>query len=178
MKIRKSAMVLAATLLTVTGGSGAWALGETAVAEIKDAKGQVLGTATMTEMMAGVLVNVKLKGLTPGLHGFHIHAIGKCEGDFTGAGEIYNPFGAQHGFLNEEGPMPGDLPNLIADANGNVEVELIGPSVTLSNAVEDSLLDTDGAAFVIFEKGGDHISPPEGSAGGRIACGVIEQKAP
>lgn len=150
-----------------------WALGERATADVKGRDGKELGTIGIVETMAGVLLTVKLKGLTPGPHGFHIHETGKCEGDFKSAGGIYNPLGAKHGFLNEEGPMIGDLNNLVAGPGGEVDAELLSPFVTLNKAAEESLFDADGAAVVIFEKADDHQSDPEGNAGQRIGCGVV-----
>jgi Cu-Zn family superoxide dismutase len=151
----------------------ALAVGETAVAEIKGRDGKELGQIKVVESTAGVLIMVKLSGLKPGPHGLHLHETGKCEGDFSSAGRIYNPLGARHGFLNEEGPMAGDLPNIIASATGEVEAELLSPFVTLSKDAEESLLDADGTAFVVFENADDYKTDPEGNAGARIACGVV-----
>jgi Cu/Zn superoxide dismutase len=33
--------------------------------------------------------------------------------DFATAGGIFNPSGKQHGLRNPDGPMAGDLPNLV-----------------------------------------------------------------
>lgn len=123
--------------------------------------------------MAGVLLKLKLVGLPPGSHGIHFHDVGKCDGDFSGAGAIYNPLGAKHGFLNEEGPMVGDLTNLIVSAAGEVEIEILSPFVTLNKAAEESLFDANGSSIVVFEKSDDYQSEPEGNAGQRIACGIV-----
>ena len=152
---------------------GAIALGTRANVDIKSREGRDLGRVKIVETTAGVLIKLKLRGLPPGPHGFHIHAVGKCEGDFESAGPILNPLGAKHGFLNEEGPMAGDLPNLFVAANGEVEVEILSPFVTLHKDSEDSLLDGDGASLVIFERADDYMTEPYGNAGARIACGVL-----
>jgi len=115
------------------------ALGEQVTVVIKGRDGKDLGTARLVETLAGVIISVKLKGLAPGPHGFHLHETGKCEGDFTSAGGIYNPLGAKHGFLNEEGPMAGDLTNLVAGADVTDESERLSPFVTLNKAAEESL---------------------------------------
>ncbi len=162
--------LLLAVTLTVTP---VMALGEKASVEIRDRAGKILGIVELIETMAGVLMMVRLKGLPPGTHGFHFHDTGKCEGDFSSAGAIYNPLGAKHGFLNEEGPMAGDLSNLVVGPSGEVDVELLSPFVTLNKAAEESLFDAGGSSLVIFEKADDHQSEPEGGAGARIACGIV-----
>ncbi len=155
------------------GPSPAWAIGEKAHADMKSRDGKDLGKIRIIETTAGVLIRVKLKGMTQGAHGFHITNIGKCEGDFESAGAIYNPLGAKHGFLNYEGPMAGDLPNLFVPASGEVEMDLVSAFVTLNKESEDSLLDNDGASFVIYDKPDDYKTDPIGNSGPRIVCGVI-----
>ena len=151
------------------------ATGERASIEMKDAAGKVLGTIVVTDTTGGALIQVKLSGLPPGAHGFHIHDVGKCEGDFASAGGIFNPLGAKHGFTNEEGPMAGDLPNLIVPASGEIEIELITTLIALSASGEEGVFDADGTSVVIFEKGDNYTSDPEGDAGARIACGVFKK---
>lgn len=51
-----------------------------AIAELKDKDGKAVGMATFREAAGGVMVNVSVKGVTPGLHAVHVHAVGKCEG--------------------------------------------------------------------------------------------------
>lgn len=141
--------------------------------EIKGRDGKSLGAVRMIETTAGLLISVKLKGLPPGPHGFHVYEVGKCEGDFASAGAIYNPLGAKHGLLNDDGPMAGDLPNLFVTASGDVEVELVSHFITLSKQVDETLLDADGSALLVREKPDDYRTDPDGGTGARIACGVI-----
>ncbi len=151
----------------------AMAAGQKAQAEFKTLDGRDTGSVRMVETTAGVLMRFKFKGLTPGQHGLHVHETGKCEADFKSAGAIYNPLGAKHGYLNDEGPMVGDLPNIFVGPSGEVEVELISPFVTLNRDAEESIFDADGTSLILFEKADDYLSEPEGNAGARIACGVI-----
>lgn len=162
------AVVLA---LLATGPSlGAGAKGSS---DLKSADGKDLGSIKLIETTAGVLLRIKLKGLPPGVHGFQIHETGKCEGDFSSAGSIYNPLGAKHGYLNDEGPTVGDLPNIFVGAEGEVEADMLSPFVTLSKDAEETIFDQDGTSFIVFDKADDYVSDPEGNAGSRIACGVI-----
>lgn len=153
----------------------AYAAGETASATLKLVDGTDAGTVKITESSAGMLFKIELKGLKPGPHGLHVHAIGKCEADFSSAGEIFNPLGSVHGFLNDEGPMAGDLPNVYAAADGTVTAELLTPFLHLSANEDEALLDSDGAAIVVFDKADDYQTEPEGSAEPRIACGILKK---
>lgn len=163
-------------LLVLVAADTAGAAGEAAVAEIKLANGASAGTVTLTEVAAGVLLTFDLKGLPPGAHGFHVHEAGKCDGDFSSAGAIYNPLGAKHGFLNEEGPMAGDLPNIVAGPDGAARAEMVSPYLHLNRDTDDTLFGTDGTALVVYEKADDYQTDPEGGGEKRIGCGVIKAK--
>lgn len=154
----------------------AFAVGETATAVIKLSSGTDAGTVTLTEGTAGVLFKFELKGLAPGPHAVHVHETGKCEGDFSSAGGIYNPLGAKHGFLHDEGPMAGDLPNIYAGQDGVAIAEILSPFLTLSTEAEESLFDADGAAVIVQEKPDNYEAEPDGDAGARIGCGLISIK--
>ena len=68
-------------------GLPAIAHAQAARAQLKDAQANVVGSATLSELPGGVRLTLRVNGLRPGEHGFHIHAVGKCEPpDFTSAG--------------------------------------------------------------------------------------------
>jgi Cu-Zn family superoxide dismutase len=146
----------------------------TAIATIRDASGKQVGTANLIDTYSGVLITGEVSGLGLGAHGFHVHAIGKCEAPFTSAGGHFNPAGRQHGYRNAMGPHLGDLPNLETPAAGSLKFEDLLPGVTLKGT--NALLDADGAAIVIHAGRDDYTTDPAGNAGGRIACGVITQR--
>lgn len=146
-----------------------------AVAVLKNAKGQKVGTVTLTEAPHGVMVKGELMHLSPGPHAIHIHETGKCEAPkFTSAGGHFNPAHKQHGFMVPEGMHAGDLPNLIVPANGQIHFEYFDPNASLSG--DNTVFDADGAAVVVHAKADDYKSQPAGDAGDRVACGVIEKK--
>src|SRR5690242_4844047 len=103
-----------------------------ASAELKDKDGKIVGTATLRDEPTGVLVQLQIKGLTPGLHAVHIHAVGKCEGPgFTSAGGHFNPTQKKHGFKSPEGAHAGDMPNMYVGKDGSGVFEVLNDSITL-----------------------------------------------
>jgi superoxide dismutase, Cu-Zn family len=150
------------------------AAAESARAELLDAKGEKVGTALLTEGRQGVLLSLRLFGVTPGTHALHLHEVGKCDPPFETAGGHFNPAGRKHGLLNPSGMHAGDLPNVHVGKDGKVEVELFADRVTLSPG-ENSLLDADGSALVLHAAADDHVTDPAGSAGDRVACGVLQK---
>lgn len=147
-----------------------------AKATLKDAAGKEIGTATFSKARGGVKVHVVVAGLTPGKHGIHIHAAGKCEApDFKSAGGHFNPTGKHHGLRNPQGAHAGDMPNLTAGKNGKATATFTARGATLGEG-EGSLFGPDGTALVIHAAADDEKTDPAGNSGDRIACGVIERK--
>ena len=117
---------------------------------------------------------VTFSGLNPGKHGFHIHEFGNLTNYCHTAGGHYNPYKKTHGGPTDEERHVGDLGNVVADENGNVEWEFEDKLIKVAG--EYSVI---GRSFVIHEneddlgKGGFSDSSTTGHAGGRIACGII-----
>jgi len=166
------AMLVAAVLAFPPAAHAAQA----ARAVLKDAKGGKVGTATLKETKDGVAVALRVQGLPPGKHAFHVHAVGKCDdAEFKSAGPHFNPAGKKHGVRNPDGHHAGDLPNLEvgADGKGTVKHEVRG--VTLGKG-PSSLFGPEGTALVIHASPDDELTDPAGNAGARIACGVISHR--
>lgn len=147
---------------------------EHAMVTLRDAAGRELGTLTLTDTTGGIVVSGRLVGLSPGDHGMHLHAIGRCEPPaFESAGSHWNPTNRQHGTQNPQGPHLGDLPNVSAGADSTATVQ---GAVTTGGALRSGpnmLLDSDAAAVIIHAGPDDYRTNPSGGSGGPVACGVI-----
>jgi superoxide dismutase, Cu-Zn family len=143
---------------------------QTLSAELRTADGRSVATATFefANGYATITVKTTTNGiLTPGLHGMHIHEIGKCEpnsadpmggapGDFMSAGMHYQA----PGHTGE--PPSGDLSTLDVRNDGAAYL------VTTTDAfTRDDLLAGNKTALMVH--GGEHGPDAEK----RIACGVI-----
>jgi Cu-Zn family superoxide dismutase len=137
--------------------------------------GQPVGWARFVEDGTGIVhVNVHVRGMSPGLHGIHIHAVGLCEPTtFGSAMGHHNPRTVVHGLDSATGGHAGDLPNLTVNAAGIGRLDAKTDRATLSAGLT-SVFDGNGSALVIHAGPDDQITDPTGNSGGRVACGVIE----
>lgn len=123
-----------------------------------------------------------INGLTPGLHGFHIHTEGanvieKCKPgnccDLLGG--HYNPFNKNHGYPIDEERHVGDLGNVHANKKGFAEIRLKDPLIKLNgpySVVGRSLIvhaNTDDGG-----EEGTYESRTTGTSGPRLACAIIK----
>jgi Cu-Zn family superoxide dismutase len=149
-----------------------------------DIKGEgITGTVELVETQQGTgkIVNITLTvtGLKPGMHGVHLHAVGKCTPDFAAAGGHFDPGPASNTDPDANHPFHmGDIPQISAPASGPATMKAVTTRVTLADGPL-SLFDADGSAIIVHGNPDQGITgePKSGVSGGpRVACGVIEKQ--
>lgn len=162
--------VAVAAMTVGAGGSTTGAGALHASAELVDPGGAPVGSARFVEDADGrVHVNVHVRGMSPGRHGIHVHAVASCTSAataFSGAGSHHNPAGSTHG------AHAGDLPNLTVNTEGIGHLNARVSGLTLSQGTT-SVFDADGSALVVHAAEDDLVTDPTGNSGARVACGVI-----
>lgn len=137
------------------------------------ANNSVTGTVTFTQMEDHVHVVADLAGLTPGVHGFHVHEKGDCSApDATSAGGHFNPSAMQHSAPDSAMRHMGDLGNIVADSTGAAQLDYMDMHLALNG--ENSII---GKAVIVHADPDDFTTQPTGNAGARVACGVIEAQS-
>jgi Cu-Zn family superoxide dismutase len=130
---------------------------------------KVSGSASFSEIAGGVKISAQVRGLTPGEHGFHIHEAGDCSAaDAMSAKGHFNPDSKTHGNRSQGEYHAGDMPNLVANAQGEASYsfELAGTMLRGPSAIL-------GRSLVVHADPDDYKSQPAGNSGKRVACGVI-----
>lgn len=160
--------------LILAAGCAAGDAGPDATATLSPLSGSgVSGKIDFTVLEDGaVRIDADLKGLTPGMHGMHVHEFGDCSAaDGMSAGGHFNPDMVEHGAPNSATHHPGDYGNLEADATGHAALSLTVAAGTFS-VTDGDKLNILGRGVIVHEKL-DDFGQPTGNAGGRVACGVI-----
>ncbi|WP_040799173.1 superoxide dismutase[Cu-Zn] [Nocardia higoensis] len=184
-----------------TGSSGPAATGEEhgqgadsgkphadATAELKNASGSSVGTATFTEEPGHLVVTVEASGLQPGFHGLHLHQVGKCEPNSTApsggpAGDFLSAGGHLQVGGNDAHPASGDLTSLQVRSDGSAKLVTTTSSVSLDQIKGKALIihagaDNFGNIPDRYQREGgagpDATTLSTGDAGGRVACGVVQ----
>ncbi|HZQ32067.1 MAG TPA: superoxide dismutase family protein [Mycobacterium sp.] len=147
---------------TSTSGTAAPPGTQRLTTDLKTSDGHDVATATLDFANGFATVTVKTVApglLTPGFHGLHVHAVGKCEGDYTSAGDHYQAQG------HTGNPASGDLSPLQVRSDG------AGELVTTTNAFTAQDLQSGAGTALILHQGADTVAASD--SGKRLACGVI-----
>jgi superoxide dismutase, Cu-Zn family len=181
-RLWRTIVVVAACVLGTAVFATAGALAQVppvgASAEVRDAAGRLIATAEFREGRGEVLVTIIFPSpaALTGTHGLRIHEIGRCDPPaFLSAGGGFNPLNKKHGRQNADGPQVGDLPN-VNFTTGLTSYNTSAMGATLG-AGATSLLGPNRTALIIYSGEDDQMTDPDGKAGSRIACGVINGAA-
>lgn len=170
-------LVIAAALLGLYGTAQSAPLSVKLAAVDAHGVGKEVGTVSVEQSPYGLVFTPDLSGLTPGLHGFHVHMNPSCDaGEKDGkpsaaeaAGGHWDPDAtSRHGTPWDDKAHRGDLPPLYVDAHGKAEQPVLAPRLK-------SLDELKGHALMIHAGGDNHADHPMplGGGGVRVACGVI-----
>lgn len=170
------------------------------IAKVHNSAGNPAGSVRFSRSDDGkVLVRARLRGLTPGFHGFHVHSVGICDPaaldpsgnpvPFFSAAGHYNPVAT-----NTHGAHSGDMPALLVAQDGTAMLRFKTDRIALRE-----LRDDDGSAVIVHAGpdnlahipattptgaeryhshsenvfGADSASKATGDAGARYGCGVV-----
>lgn len=154
--------------------------GSAAVAMINDDENQIKGVVRFCsigseEKKSGCVVDGTIDGLSPGLHGIHIHECGDLSLGCESVGEHYNPRNSPHGSPNDPPTHRhvGDLGNIRADDDGRATFRFIDPLVEVWDIIGRSVVVTKNADDV--GRGQNERSLIDGNSGKRYKkCGEKE----
>lgn len=151
----------------------------------------ILGTALLVEVPSSEAVKVvevflSVRGLAPGKHAVHIHAVGACTPSPTcadaGSHLDLGPFGHNVPVTENHPYHSGDLVNIEVGADGRGTLIATTTRIALGEPAgrpdgrELSILDENGSAVVIHALPDLYCPDPTNAAcagGGRVACGAI-----
>ncbi|KAJ1346265.1 hypothetical protein KIN20_001018 [Parelaphostrongylus tenuis] len=139
----------------------------------------VTGTVWFTQEKESdpCVIKGEIKGLSPGLHGFHVHQYGDSTNGCVSAGPHFNPFNKTHGGPNDSTRHVGDLGNVEAGSDGVASFEIKDHLVKIHgehSVIGRSLVvhaGTDDLGKGVGDKKEESLKT--GNAGARAACGVI-----
>ena len=134
--------------------------------------GKIKGFVLFKQENSYVKIVVRLKNISKGKHGFHIHKTGDLRKGCKSLGGHYNPHNKQHGDRKgTNNKHAGDLGNIIANEKKVVK------SIIKTNQFK--LKEIIGRSIVIHDKEDDlgkrknNESKKTGNSGKRIGCGII-----
>lgn len=150
-----------------------------AVCVLQNSDGKRRGVVVMEEVVeggwiAGLRFLGTVEGLTPGLHGFHVHESGDLRLGCASLCAHFNPTHSQHGGPRSARRHLGDLGNVFADEHGVARVALDDPHLRLTGP--HGII---GRSLVVHAQRDDLGRGPgpdslvTGNSGPRVLCGVI-----
>ncbi|KTT49780.1 superoxide dismutase [Pseudomonas oryzihabitans] len=143
-----------------------------------DGVGESVGSVQVTRSKYGLVFTPDLKGLEPGIHGFHVHTKPNCgpvevDGKATAGGAAGGHLdprntGKHSAPWSDDGHL-GELPALYVTADGQATQPVLAPRLK-------RLEELKGHALMIHAGGDNYADQPKplGGGGARVVCGVIK----
>lgn len=202
-RFRRGRAILAVGAVTaavaIFSGGGVQAAPSDARAVLRDASGATLGVIRLSQGAGYVVVQATVRGLTPGFHGFHVHANNDpingdgCIADPTQPSNTWFVSADGHYRLGPEthGAHQGDMPILLMNGTGTADSSAWTRFRTDRFAVTDVL----GRAIIVHALADNFANVPlganpdqytanstaatdktaaTGNAGDRLLCGIVE----
>jgi Cu-Zn family superoxide dismutase len=204
--LRKGTLALGVAVLTITAGTflgGAQAGAPAAPtsdaqAILRDASGHVMGTVWFTQADGSVIVRATVRGLSPGFHGFHVHANNDpangdgCLADPAQPSNTWFVSADGHYRLGSEthGAHQGDMPVLLLNGTGTGDstamarfrtdrfdvADIVGRAI-ITHALADNYanvpLGANSDQYTANSTAATDKTNATGNAGDRLLCGVV-----
>jgi superoxide dismutase, Cu-Zn family len=156
-------------------------------AALQDAAGNNVGFVQFTSVRGGVLVSAEVSGLSPGFHGYHVHA---NNDPANGDGCVPPTFASADGHFamagTTHGAHAGDMPVLFAAATGRAFGSFVTDRFTVADVIGRAVIVHAGSnnyGNIPVGPNPDQYTPNSpaataataatGNAGARVLCGVI-----
>ncbi|XP_053575951.1 copper chaperone for superoxide dismutase isoform X2 [Bombina bombina] len=121
------------------------------------------------------IIDGTLDGLSPGLHGIHVHDFGDISDGCASCGKHYNPDGNSHGGPRDSDRHVGDLGNILANSEGRASFRMEDERLKVWDIIGRSVVVDEGEDDL--GRGLHPLSKVTGNSGNRLACGIIARSA-
>lgn len=137
------------------------------IVPMKLTTGQNIGVVQVDDTIYGLVLTPKLRSLSPGVHGFHVHEMPLCRDHAMSAGGHFDPDNTKQHRGPYDNGHKGDLAVLVVNSDGHATLPVLAPRLKLA--------DVYGRSLMIHAGGDNYADTPEklGGGGARVACGVI-----
>jgi len=142
--------------------------------------GKIIGVIRFIQLTdSRLLVEGEIDGLTPGLHGCHIHEYGDLSEGYQNIGEHYNPHEQYHGGPQTVNHHFGDLGNIVVDekGHGKLRATLVDNEINIWNIIGRSVCIKSKEDDLETQSSDHNRSKIDGNSGEPLAIGLIARSA-
>ncbi|XKL67413.1 hypothetical protein PGB90_002904 [Kerria lacca] len=123
------------------------------------------------------IIDGTVDGLSPGLHGLHVHELGDISDGCNSVGDHFTIINAPHGGPENDkmNRHTGDLGNITVDENGRTQFRFIDNVLKVWDIIGRTIVITENADDL--GKGTNQQSLIDGNSGKKLGCGIIARSA-